>query len=113
MRTVTKPGSAAPTAGMPPIGVPISLPRPRAPAIPEEESARSGAVPLEQRAAEEFVCAQCRHAKFDRMRSLCLCLSRSSEFARREVFSGQLACGWFEKRGRRAPNWGLVSARKL
>ena len=91
----------------------IPLIRPRMRTVPDEEAVRERAAPPQESAAAEFYCAQCRYAKVDRMRSLCLCTSISSEFARRQVFSGQEACGWFEQRGRRSPVWPLFSARKL
>lgn len=95
----------------PPMRAPIPLTKPKTSAVPDEERVRDHATQPEEHAAEYF-CAQCRHARFDRMRSSCICASVSSEFAHQQVFSVQVACGWFVKRGL-VLSWPLFSARKL
>lgn len=95
--------------------VPARMPsppaRPELVVVPEEEAVRAAtARPLES-AAEEFYCALCRHAQFDRFRSLCLCTSPVAEFARQTIFAGQTACGWFEPKRKRTFKWSICSGR--
>jgi hypothetical protein len=47
-----------------------------------------------------MICAQCHHARVDRINSLALCTLRSAESAGLRHASGETACGWFETRHR-------------
>ena len=105
------------------IRTPIRLPRPTVTApsavtvpsaatiLPARDAASGEAAPAGQTAEEEFFCADCRHAQFDRARSLCLCTSPVAEFARQTIFAGQPACGWFDKKTKRVYKWSICSGR--
>jgi hypothetical protein len=93
--------------------IPLQAPAltPPKPRVVTDEEAAARAEQSTADAAVEFFCAQCRHAQFDRHRSLCLCTSPVAEFARQTLFAGQAACGWFAPRRRRAFRWSICSGR--
>jgi hypothetical protein len=111
METATQIDSLDHSVPAAPIRTPIRLAPPETGVLADDEAVRADAAQVERTATEEFYCAQCRFAKFDRARSLCLCTSPVAEFARQTIFAGQTACGWFKMRPKRVLKWSLASGR--
>jgi hypothetical protein len=102
-----------PPLDAPAIDTPLTRWRPKERSA-ADKATRRGTKAAGEQAVEERFCFECGDARYNRSLSICECGSAVSEFARQQVFSGQVACGWFvRRRSKRRVKWSVCSGRML